>query len=101
VSNLPFFKKAVESLGRCRQFLALYRKHLRRRLREAARGRDVVVSFFNDPYPPWEAEDAHTRMLYAMLAGKGVERVYVVTKNPVLALRDAGIFVETGLSIIF
>ena len=53
-------------------------------------GRTIVVSFVSDPYPPEEREKMLTRRVLEVLA-KTRNRVMILTKNPILALRDLDI----------
>ncbi|NPA98925.1 MAG: radical SAM protein [Crenarchaeota archaeon] len=50
-------------------------------------GRTIVVSFVSDPYPPEEDKKRLTRRVLEILC-RSRNRVMVLTKNPVLALRD-------------
>ncbi len=50
-------------------------------------GRTIVISFVSDPYPPEEKERQITREVLSILA-KSRNRVMILTKNPILALRD-------------
>ena len=56
--------------------------------RKAVPGERVVVSFTSDPYPPWEARLNKTRSVIYLLRKEGYATVMVLTKNPVLALKD-------------
>ena len=67
-------------------------------LREATKylykyNRIIVVSFTSDPYPPQEAEKQLTRKVLSILS-KSRNRVLVLTKNPILALRDIDIMLQ-------
>jgi len=63
-------------------------EHAKQYLRE--RNRVIVVSFVSDPYPPEEAHKKMTRKVLEVLA-KTNNRVMILTKNPILALRDIDI----------
>ena len=54
----------------------------------------VVVSFTTDPYPPQEVEKRLTRRVLDTLS-QGPLRVFVLTKNPGLALRDLDIMLNS------
>ena len=54
--------------------------------------RTIVVSFTNDPYPPYEKVFEKTRRVLEVLARNPRHRVLILTKNPMLALRDIDIF---------
>jgi len=56
--------------------------------------RTIVVSFTNDPYPPREKNLERTRTVLGILALNKLHKVLVLTKNPILALRDLDIFGE-------
>jgi len=54
--------------------------------------RVIVVSFTSDPYPPYEKVYKKTRRVLEVLAKNPKHRIMVLTKNPMLALRDLDIF---------
>ena len=56
--------------------------------------RIIVVSFTNDPYPPREKMLERTRRVLGILALNKLHKVLVLTKNPILALRDLDVFGE-------
>ena len=66
----------------------------RRYLRRS--GRVIVVSFTADPYPWVELEERRTREVLSVLAENPDNRVLVLTKNPVIALRDVDVMVKHG-----
>lgn len=59
-------------------------------------GRVIVVSFTNDPYPPRELSLQLTRRVLEVLALARRHRVLILTKNPVLALRDLDLMQKHG-----
>jgi len=67
------------------------RKYLRSRSR-----RIIVVSFTSDPYPPIERENKLTRRVLEVLSKAKQHRIYILTKNPGLALRDVDLMLEHG-----
>ncbi len=58
-------------------------------------GERVVVSFTSDPYPFREAWINKTRWVIAKLRRYGCPTVMVLTKNPVLALKDRDIMLAS------
>jgi len=52
----------------------------------------IVVSFTTDPYPPQELELKRTRRVLEALRSYGAREVWVLTKNPKLALRDLDLY---------
>jgi len=55
------------------------------------KGRTIVVSFVSDPYPPEEREKKLTRRVLEVL-GMSDNTVLVLTKNPLLSLRDIDVY---------
>ncbi len=55
-------------------------------------GRTIVVSFTADPYPPEEREKELTRRVLEVLAMNPCNKVLVLTKNPLLGLRDIDLY---------
>jgi len=51
-------------------------------------GERVVISFTSDPYPPQEAWLNYTRSVISILRHNGCPTILVLTKNPILALKD-------------
>lgn len=59
-------------------------------------GRTIVVSFTSDPYPPEEARLGRTRRVLEVLSRNPRNRVMLLTKNPLLALRDLDLMLRHG-----
>ena len=55
------------------------------------KNRIIVVSFVSDPYPPEERDKRLTRKVLEILSNSD-NTVMVLTKNPLLALRDIDLF---------
>jgi len=55
--------------------------------------RTIVISFVSDPYPPEEVKQKLTRKVLEILA-KSKHKIMVLTKNPLLALRDQDIMMQ-------
>ena len=58
--------------------------------------RTIVVSFTSDPYPPVEKKNRLTRRVLEVLSEARQHRILVLTKNPILALRDFTIMKKHG-----
>ena len=58
--------------------------------------RIIVVSFTSDPYPPVEKKNRLTRRVLEVLSEAKQHRSLVLTKNPILALRDFTIMKKHG-----
>ncbi len=86
--RLPVFAKRIAS-GRYDPVREA-RKYLK------TRGRTIVVSFTSDPYPPQEVRERRTRRVLEILAQNPRNRVLILTKNPMLALRDLDLMLEHG-----
>ena len=86
--RVPVFRSRVER-GKYDP-VAEARRYLRRS------GRVIVVSFTADPYPQVELEERRTREVLSVLAENPRNRVLVLTKNPVIALRDVDLMAKHG-----
>lgn len=83
--RIPIFRSRIQRgsydpLEEARRYLYTY-------------NRIIVVSFTADPYPPIEEEKQLTRKVLSILS-KSRNRVLVLTKNPILALRDIDIMLQ-------
>ena len=59
-------------------------------------GRTIVVSFTSDPYPVVEMNKKLTRRVLATLSINPRNRVLILTKNPLIAVRDIDIMLNHG-----
>jgi len=62
------------------------------------RQRTIVVSFTSDPYPPDELERGLTRSVLKILSASK-HNIMVLTKNPLIALRDVDILVKRNFML--